>query len=426
MQGLHHRENTLANDPGLVGSAAPLSEDGFQRVAKVQNDLAMKAFINRVLLSEARYVTDHAQFNGFVPFYSGTKAHAAHKGAHKCDGGESVSEELCLQAAQQILPVDETQGRTNLQVGLYARVPAGCSVQSGGDWAAHYNKNPNGMNDGGYSMVCADADARDLVTLKAELRKADWVAAGLGRTAQLNEEGFQKVVQLKSTGNTRAYLRRLLEADHNKVTDDKALDGVVRVYSGEMAAQRSFAELGQELKSAPWVVPLGDWQGLKGSTAPLSEEGYQLVAKLRSDEEMKTFIRRLLDSEARTVEDEAGLTGVVPFHSGSTSVQSLDGLKAEIRDKTRNWWVGKDLGRTAELSEEGYASVAARRSNVQMKEFIRRVVMADFRTIDAAKMNGLAPYHSGKISIQSYAKLHEDLKQIEDAESAGSDAPEEE
>jgi hypothetical protein len=282
------------------------------------------------------------------------------------------------------------------------------------------------MNDGGYSMVCADAHARDLVTLKAELRKADWVAAGLGRTAQLNEEGFQKVVQLKSTGNTRAYLRRLLEADHNKVTDDKALDGVVRVYSGEMAAQRSFAELGQELKSAPWVVPLGEWQGLKGSTAPLSEEGYQLVAKLRSDEEMKTFIRRLLDSEARTVEDEAGLTGVVPFHSGSTSVQSLDGLKAEIRDKTRNWWVGKDLGRTAELSEEGYASVAARRSNVQMKEFIRRVVMADFRTIDAAKMNGLAPYHSGKISIQSYSKLHEDLKQIEDAESAGSDAPEEE
>merc|ERR1711957_612303 len=144
---------------------------------------------------------------------------------------------------------------------------------------------------------------------------------------------------------------------------------------------------------------------------------------------MTTFIRRLLESEARTVQEEAGLTGVVPFHSGTTSVQSLDGLKAEIRDKERNWWVGKDVGRTAELSEDGYASVAVRRSNVQMKEFIRRVVMADFRTIDAAKMNGLAPYHSGKISMQSYAKLHEDLKQIEDAESAGSagsDAPEDE
>ena len=101
MQGLLNRENLLATDPGLVGSAASLSEDGFQRVAKLKDDVAMKAFINRVLLSEARYVTDHAQFNGFVPFYSGTKAHAAHKGAHKCDGGESVSEELCLHAAQQ-------------------------------------------------------------------------------------------------------------------------------------------------------------------------------------------------------------------------------------------------------------------------------------------------------------------------------------
>jgi len=411
----------------LVGKAVPLSEEGFQRVAKLRNDVEMKTFMNRVLLSEARYVTDHAQMNGFVPFYSGTKAHAAHKGAHKCESGESVSETLCMQAAQQVIPADQTQVRTTLQVGSYGRVPVGCSVQSGGDWAAHYNKNPNGMNDGGYSLVCAETEVRDLATMKAELRKADWVADGLGRTAQFTEEGYQKVVQLKSTGNTRAYLRRLLEADRNKVTDDKSLDGVVRVYSSEMAGQRSLAELKNELKSAPWVVPLGDWQGLKGSTAPLSEEGYQLVAKMRSDAEMTTFIRRLLESEARTVQDEAGLTGVVPFHSGTTSVQSLDGLKAEIRDKERNWWVGKDVGRTAELSEDGYASVAVRRSNIQMKEFIRRVVMADFRTIDAAKLNGLAPYHSGKISIQDYAKLHEDLAKLENEGSApeGPDAPEE-
>lgn len=416
-----HTVEALSNDG--AGTVVPLSEDGFQRVAKLKNDVEMKAFINRVLQSEARYATDKAQINGFVPFYSGTKAHAAHKGAHKCDIGESVSEELCLQAAQQVLPEGQTQGRDTLQVGSYARVPVGCSVQSGGDWAAHYNKNPNGMNDGGYSPICAEAQTRDLATMKAELRRANWVADGLGRTAQLTEEGYQKVVQLKSTGSTRAFLRRLLEADHSKVTDDKAFDGVVRIYSGEMAAQKSLAELQQVLKSAPWVVPLGDWQGLSGSTAPLTEEGYQLVAKLKNDDEMKSFIHRLLESEARTVQDEAGLNGVVPYHSGTKSVQTLDGLKAEIRDKERNSWVGKDIGRTAELSEEGYASVAERRSNVQMKEFIRRFVIAEFRTIDAATLNGLVPYHSGKISVQSFDKLKQDIDQLKQEPVVAVDTP---
>merc|ERR1719375_906368 len=105
-----------------------------------------------------------------------------------------------------------------------------------------------------------------------------------------------------------------------------------------------------------------------------------MVAKLKSDADMATFVRRVVASEARTVIDDAALNGVVPFYSGSTSVQSLDSLRAEIRRGSS--WVGFDIGRTAPLSEEGYQQVAARRSDVQMKEFTRPVVASSGSSID--------------------------------------------
>jgi hypothetical protein len=75
-----------------------------------------------------------------------------------CPTGD-VSEEDCLAAAQAMLPVGTTQGRSNLVAGSWGWVPPGCSVQSHfthgqvGDWAAHYNRG-NGQNDGGYTKVC--------------------------------------------------------------------------------------------------------------------------------------------------------------------------------------------------------------------------------------------------------------------------------
>merc|ERR1719230_2409681 len=66
----------------------------------------------------------------------------------------SVDEAGCLAAVQALLPTGATQGRTTLVAGSWGWVPPGCSVQSGGDWAAHYNRRASGSNDGGYSPVC--------------------------------------------------------------------------------------------------------------------------------------------------------------------------------------------------------------------------------------------------------------------------------
>lgn len=86
-------------------------------------------------------------------------------GTNHCPGGSmSVSEFQCLQAAQQLLQ-GRRQGRRHLVAGSWRHVPPGCSAQTdfthgrNGDNAAHYNRNPNGRNDGGYTPVCSGGGA---------------------------------------------------------------------------------------------------------------------------------------------------------------------------------------------------------------------------------------------------------------------------
>ena len=67
----------------------------------------------------------------------------------------SVSEAECLEAVRGLLPQSQAQGRRNLVAGSWGHVPVGCSVQSGGDWIAHFNRRASGSNDGDYSPVCS-------------------------------------------------------------------------------------------------------------------------------------------------------------------------------------------------------------------------------------------------------------------------------
>ena len=69
-----------------------------------------------------------------------------------------------------------------------------------------------------------------------------------------------------------------------------------------------------------------------GSAVPLTEKGYQLVADVKSDSEMKDFVFRVLEKEARYARDVAELSGLVPFYSGTQNVQSLESLKKEHLD----------------------------------------------------------------------------------------------
>lgn len=80
----------------------------------------------------------------------------------KCPTGyESVSQNECYSIGKSLLPSGKRFGR-GLQVGNWSWVPAGCSLQSRGDWAPHYGTGA-GANmsrldkNSGYRKVCKKA-----------------------------------------------------------------------------------------------------------------------------------------------------------------------------------------------------------------------------------------------------------------------------
>ena len=63
-----------------------------------------------------------------------------------------VTKENCLESAKEVYGDKVTAKRGKLIAGNWGHLPQGCSVQSGGDWAAHWN-NTDGNNSGRYTKV---------------------------------------------------------------------------------------------------------------------------------------------------------------------------------------------------------------------------------------------------------------------------------
>jgi len=82
--------------------------------------------------------------------------HLAPRGVNQCDFGAGVSsQDACEKAGSELLEIlGQIPGRS-IVVGSWTHVSVGCSLQSRGDWAIHYNTRASGgNNDGGYSPVC--------------------------------------------------------------------------------------------------------------------------------------------------------------------------------------------------------------------------------------------------------------------------------
>jgi len=77
-----------------------------------------------------------------------------------CTPELAVSQDACANASMQVLPAGKTQGRVmqiDDPIGSWAHVPIGCSMETGGDYSAHYNRGTQGVNDGGFTSVCLQA-----------------------------------------------------------------------------------------------------------------------------------------------------------------------------------------------------------------------------------------------------------------------------
>jgi len=158
----------------------------------------------------------------------------------------------------------------------------------------------------------------------------------------------------------------------------------------------------------------------RGKLAALDEGGYQLVAAMQSDEEMKEFILRILAASGRKVREgqELTLSGMVPFYSGTEAVQDFQRLQDELRVVPWVQDVDEDVtdgvsGVSAPLNETGYQKVAELKSDNEMASYVRRVLKAHKLALKEGKLgdfNGVVKYYSGTRATQSFLRLQEELK----------------
>jgi len=132
--------------------------------------------------------------------------------------------------------------------------------------------------------------------------------------------------------------------------------------------------------------------GSLGDSVPTTEAGYQEVAVLKSDDEMKAFVRRLIAEDDKYVGDEGALSGMVPFYSGSMDVQDIERLRTELRSAA---WILKGEGAVAPLTAKGYESVQKMANRGDMVEFARRMLDVEQNWADSAALAEMASNHHG-------------------------------
>jgi len=85
-----------------------------------------------------------------------------------------------------------------------------------------------------------------------------------------------------------------------------------------------------------------------GAAAPLNEEGYSAVADRCCQAEMQVFIRRHMSDLNLEVCDDAGLLGIVPYHSCEKGPQTFAKLTADLLADSisRCTWLAESVNQT--------------------------------------------------------------------------------
>jgi len=156
-----------------------------------------------------------------------------------------------------------------------------------------------------------------------------------------------------------------------------------------------------------------------GATADIDEGGYEAVAKLKDDEEMRTFILRVIESYDCRLMSDGGLMGIVPWFSGTTAVQTLakleESLLFAVLAEGEAWISYKNsagtTGTDAPLDLQGYMEIAIIRKDIEMQAFARRLAEnMGIQIADEGGFAGMIKYHSGTAAFQSFDKLQNEIK----------------
>jgi len=262
-------ETFSGKDRANIAREAPLNEEGYLTVAKLENNADMTIFVRRLAKHLNLYVRDQGALAGMVPHFSGVRGYQTFF---------ALKQELLATAAIPHTWLVEDDSRHSSYVTKFTKSFVGSYL-----WD--------------------------------------------GRTAPLNNVGYLAIARLKDKVQMVQFVRRVVEDMGLYVSDEGKLNGFVKYYSGSQGVQ-NFAKLRYELIGA--VRDLESWLS-SGESVVLNEVGYRSVAALRNDTQMAVFIKRVAAHHGCSVTNNGGLMGVVPHFSGTMDVQSLALLEVEVR-----------------------------------------------------------------------------------------------
>lgn len=251
--------------------------------------------------------------------------------------------------------------------------------------------------------------------------------ASLGVTAfaaSLDEDGYRKVMELKSKFQTTNFINRLVEQMDLKVVNEDLYRG----YILSLGADSDFNGIRwmlehQAEEPCGWVASKNKHIDVDGETAPLSEYGYMQVVELRNTYEMFKFALRVLEEEGLHMSKHKGkLHGMLSFYNCEKSIQSLERMRQEFMEVADQefGWLKKgddfkdDSGSTAPLTEEGYRAVYDLCNSTELFIFTRRLIDEEgFKfTGEKGKLYGLLEYYGCEKGIQSLKRLRDELDNI--------------
>jgi len=158
---------------------------------------------------------------------------------------------------------------------------------------------------------------------------------GLGKSAAMDQAGYAQVAAMKDDSEMTDFVLRMVDKYDCRVEEMGGLKGIVPWFSGTTTEQ-SLEKLESTLLYAvltyshPWLTYKNS-DGVTGDTAQLNFVGYVQTAALRSDVQMKKFVRRVCQDMKVKIVDEGGFEGMVKYYSGTDNFQSYDGLLSEVK-----------------------------------------------------------------------------------------------
>lgn len=388
-------ETTKMEASSGIAMTAPLTEEGYNQVLALQNSDQMERYVKRVGedLDIAVSSTGKRALKGFVPWFSGEKAN-----------------------------------RTLLRL----------------------------QNE----MVRISKIPRSWLTRK-------------GASSPLNEVGLAAVASLHDNSEMEKFVSRVAaEMMDLEVTKKDQLSGMVLFYSG-VKAKKGFDVLLNELETASkanssWLslrhkalehagedcmpsckkAGFCNWCGqgnacckkdgdgnpdeckgvmtdfktdkhecvtiATGQTATMDWKGYAAVVALKNDTQMERFVRRKAAKMDMTVKSDQALRGFVPYFSGTKGNRPFGALEVEMRrisHKPNGWLAPR--GSTAPLNEDGYQTVAALGSSLEMAEFAHRVANdLNFDVIKEEGLKGMVPYYSGERTKSNFTALKNEMMKV--------------